>query len=144
LPTPCKDWTVRDLLDHLVWENIIWGGVALGTPPTDGHAEDHLGDNRIAAFETASAQARNAFRQPGMPDRSFGAAPGRRVVEQLVVELLVHGWHLATALGHDSNLEPDITGAALPGPRTGTALRGARRRYPAIVGQRSTCLWHLR
>ncbi|MET8344824.1 TIGR03086 family metal-binding protein [Streptomyces microflavus] len=114
LPTPCKDWTVRDLLDHLVWENIICGGLALGTPPTGGHAEDHLGDNRSAAFETASAQARDAFRQPGMLDRSFGVAPGRRVVEQLLVELLVHGWDLATALGHDSNLEPDIARAALP------------------------------
>lgn len=114
LPTPCKDWTVRDLLDHLVWENIIWGGLALGTPPTGGHAEDHLGDNHIAAFESASAQARDAFRQPGMLDRPFGVAPGRRVVEQLLVELLVHGWDLATALGHDSNLEPDIARAALP------------------------------
>ncbi|MFD7292326.1 MerR family transcriptional regulator [Streptomyces sp. NPDC059897] len=62
LPTPCEDWTVRDLLDHLVWENIIWGGLAQGTPPTDGHGDDHLGDNHIAAFETAAAKAREAFR----------------------------------------------------------------------------------
>ncbi|WP_229913940.1 TIGR03086 family metal-binding protein [Streptomyces capitiformicae] len=114
LPTPCKDWTVRDLLDHLVWENIIWGGLAEGAPPTDGHAKDHLGDNHIAAFETAAAQARDAFRQPGLLDRSFGPAPGRRVVEQLLVELLVHGWDLATALGRDRDLEPDIARAALP------------------------------
>ncbi|MFI0217547.1 TIGR03086 family metal-binding protein [Streptomyces lydicus] len=114
LPTPCKDWTVRDLLDHLVWENIIWGGLAQGTSPTNGHAEDHLGDNHIAAFETAASQARDAFRQPGMLDRPFGPASGRRVVEQLLVELLVHGWDLATTLGHDRNLEPDIARAALP------------------------------
>ncbi|MEE1760942.1 TIGR03086 family metal-binding protein [Streptomyces sp. SP18BB07] len=114
LPTPCEEWTVRDLLDHLVWENIIWGGLAQGTPPTVGHAEDHLGDDHIAAFETAAATARAAFRQPGLLDRSFGPAPGRRAVEQLLVELLVHGWDLATALGRDRDLEPDLARAALP------------------------------
>ncbi|MFF9774279.1 TIGR03086 family metal-binding protein [Streptomyces sp. NPDC013978] len=114
LPTPCAEWTVRDLLDHLVWENIIWGGLAQGTPPTVGHTEDHLGDDHIAAFETAAATARAAFRQPGLLDRSFGPAPGRRVVEQLLVELLVHGWDLATALGRDRDLEPDLARAALP------------------------------
>ncbi|MDG5806625.1 TIGR03086 family metal-binding protein [Streptomyces ossamyceticus] len=114
LPTPCTDWTVRDLLDHLVWENIIWGGLARGTPPTAGHTEDHLGDDHVAAFETAAVRARDAFDQPGLLERSFGPAPGRRVVEQLLVELLVHGWDLATALGHDRDLEPDIARAALP------------------------------
>lgn len=114
LPTPCEDWTVRDLLDHLVWENIIWGGLAQGTPPTDGHTDDHLGDDHIAAFETAAARARDSFRQPDLLDRSFGPAPGRRVVEQLLVELLVHGWDLATALGHGRDLVPDIARAALP------------------------------
>ncbi|MFJ7062464.1 hypothetical protein ACK8N7_36135 [Streptomyces griseobrunneus] len=74
------------------------------------------------------------------------------MVEQLLVELLVHGWDLATALGHDSNLEPDIARAALPVvreiygdlPRTADGPRPPRRRYLAIVGQRSSCLWHLR
>ncbi|WP_079158074.1 TIGR03086 family metal-binding protein, partial [Streptomyces caniscabiei] len=114
LPTPCEGWTVRDLLDHLVWENIIWGGLAQGTPPTAGHADDHLGDDHVAAFETAAATARAAFRQPGLLERSVGPAPGRRVVEQLLVELLVHGWDLATALGRDRDPHPDIARAALP------------------------------
>ncbi|MFM9368444.1 TIGR03086 family metal-binding protein [Streptomyces sp. Da 82-17] len=114
LPTPCEDWSVRDLLDHLVWENIIWGGLALGAPPADGHDKDHLGGDHVAAFESAAAGARSAFRQPGLLERSFGPAPGRRLVEQLLVELLVHGWDLATALGRDRDLEPDIARAALP------------------------------
>ncbi|PWG14348.1 TIGR03086 family protein [Streptomyces sp. V2] len=114
LPTPCSDWTVRELLDHLVWENLVWGGLAQGTPPAVGHAEDHLGDDHVTAFTTAAATARAAFRQPGMLTRPFGPAPGRRVVEQLLIELLVHGWDLATALGHDRDLEPDIARAALP------------------------------
>ncbi|WP_202868697.1 TIGR03086 family metal-binding protein [Kribbella antibiotica] len=114
LPTPCVDWTIRDLLNHLVWENLIWGGLAQGTPPTTGHTDDHLGDDHVAAFETAAAESREAFQQPGLLSRSFGPAPGRRLVEQLLIELLVHGWDLASALGHSRDLEPDIARAALP------------------------------
>jgi len=114
LPTPCTDWSVRDLLNHLVWENLIWGGLAQGNPPTTGHADDHLGNDHVAAFETAAAQAREAFHQPGLLSRSFGPAPGRRVVEQLLIELLVHGWDLATAIGRPRDLEPEIARAALP------------------------------
>ncbi|MFG3256157.1 TIGR03086 family metal-binding protein [Streptomyces sp. NPDC048172] len=114
LPTPCESWTVRDLLDHLVWENIAWGALARGAPPGEGHDEDHLGDDHVAAFETAAAKAREAFGQPGLLERSFGPAPGRRLVEQLLVELLVHGWDLAAALGRDRDLEPGIARAALP------------------------------
>ncbi|MGN9762328.1 hypothetical protein [Streptomyces sp. SD31] len=36
------------------------------------------------------------------------------MVEQLLVELLVHGWDLATALGLDRDPLPDIARAALP------------------------------
>ncbi|MFI6699081.1 TIGR03086 family metal-binding protein [Streptomyces sp. NPDC050509] len=114
LPTPCEDWTVRDLLDHLVWENIIWGGLANGIPPTDGHNQDHLGDNHAAAFEASAAQPGHAFRQPGVLERFFGPALGRRMVEQLLIELPVHGWDIATALGLGRDLEPDIARAALP------------------------------
>ncbi|MEV7510276.1 TIGR03086 family metal-binding protein [Streptomyces sp. NPDC090085] len=128
LPTPCDDWTVRDLLDHLVWENIIWGGLAEDAPPTEGHTEDHLGDDHVAAFETAAASAREAFLRPGMLDRSFGPAPGRRVVEQLLVELLVHGWDLAAALGLDRDLEADVARAALP------VVRAIHGDLPRTVG----------
>ncbi|MGW0841723.1 TIGR03086 family metal-binding protein [Streptomyces sp. NPDC002787] len=98
-PTPCADWNVRTLLDHLVWENLLWAGLADGTPRADFTA-DHIGDDHIAAFRTASRAARTAFARPGMLERRYGPAPGRRLVEQLVIEMLVHGWDLAKATGH--------------------------------------------
>ncbi|MEU6633301.1 TIGR03086 family metal-binding protein [Streptomyces parvus] len=114
MPTPCEGWTVRGLLDHLVWENTLWGSLAQGAPPTGGHTDNHLGGDHAAAFDKAAGEALTAFRQPGMLERSFGPAPGRRVVEQLVIELLVHGWDLAVALGHDRDLLPDLARTALP------------------------------
>ncbi|MFC7307777.1 TIGR03086 family metal-binding protein [Streptomyces monticola] len=116
-PTPCADWDVRTLLDHLVWENLLWAGLADGAPRSD-FAADHLGDDHVAAFRDAARGSLAAFRRPGMLDQRYGPAPGRRIVEQLVIEMLVHGWDLATALGpaagHPGDLVPDLAEAALP------------------------------
>ncbi|MFK0292548.1 TIGR03086 family metal-binding protein [Streptomyces sp. NPDC090442] len=113
LPTPCADWDVRALLAHLVWENLMWAGLAAGTPRSDAGA-DHLGEDPLAAFQAAARSALAAFRRPGMLDRRYGPAPGRRIVEQLVIEMLVHGWDLAAAVGQPRDLVPDLAQAALP------------------------------
>src|SRR5207245_2653443 len=34
-PTPCGAWTVRELLDHMVWESLMVASIAEGTPRTD-------------------------------------------------------------------------------------------------------------
>ncbi|MFD9438432.1 TIGR03086 family metal-binding protein [Streptomyces sp. NPDC060006] len=113
LPTPCADWDVRTLLNHIVWENLLWAGLADGTPRSDFTA-DHLGDDHLAAFRTASRAARSAFSRPGMLEQRYGPAPGRRLVEQLVIEMLVHGWDLARAVGHPSGIPQRLAEAALP------------------------------
>lgn len=113
LPTPCADWDVRSLLHHLVWENLLWAGLANGTPRSDVTA-DHLGDDHISAFRTAAQSSLSAFRRPGVLDQRFGPAPGRRLVEQLVIEMLVHAWDLATAIEHPRDLVPDLAESALP------------------------------
>lgn len=112
-PTPCADWDVRALLNHLVWENLLWAGLANGTPRSDFTA-DHIGDDHVAAFRTATRAARSAFARPGMLERRYGPAPGRRLVEQLVIEMLVHGWDLAQAIGHPYDTVQHVAETALP------------------------------
>ncbi|MGW7574428.1 TIGR03086 family metal-binding protein [Streptomyces sp. NPDC054765] len=112
-PTPCAGWNVFTLLNHLVWENLLWTGLADGAPRSD-MASDHLGKDHIEAFRTASRAALTAFDRPGMLDQRYGPAPGRRLVEQLMIEMLVHGWDLAQATGQRRDLVPDIAVSALP------------------------------
>ncbi|GAA1503593.1 hypothetical protein GCM10009677_39440 [Sphaerisporangium rubeum] len=112
-PTPCAGWTVRELLDHLVWENLLWTGLATGTPRTDV-AADHLGDDHVAAFRTAAEATLAAFGRPGMLTERFGPAPGWRMVEQVTIEMLVHGWDLARSLGLPTDLAPDVARTLLP------------------------------
>ncbi|WP_217207309.1 TIGR03086 family metal-binding protein [Streptomyces sp. AC550_RSS872] len=112
-PTTCADWDVQALLNHLVWENLLWAGLANGTPRSDFTA-DHLGDDHVAAFRTASQAVRSAFAGPGMLERRYGPAPGRRLVEQLVIEMLVHGWDLAQAIGRPYDSVQHVAETALP------------------------------
>jgi uncharacterized protein (TIGR03086 family) len=124
--TPCAGWTVRLLLNHLVYENLMWGAFADGAPRSD-FAADHLGDDHVAAFRSAADAALTAFRRLGMLRQRCGPAPGWRLVEQLVIEMLVHGWDLATATGRPADLAPDVAAALLPTVR---AVYGALPRTP--------------
>ncbi|QEV56715.1 TIGR03086 family protein [Streptomyces platensis] len=108
LPTPCAGWTVRQLLDHMVWENLMATSIAEGTPRAD-HTADHLGDDHRTAFADSVRAARTAFTGSGMLHRTYGPyeAPGAMIVQQVVVELLAHGWDLARATGAPTALAPE-------------------------------------
>ncbi|MEV4139292.1 TIGR03086 family metal-binding protein [Dactylosporangium sp. NPDC049742] len=124
--TPCAGWDVQTLLNHLVYENLLWTGLATGAPRGDFDA-DHLGGDHVAAFRSAAAGTLAAFRRPGMLRERFGPAPGWRLVEQVVIEMLVHGWDLARALGRPTDLVPDVAEAVLPAVR---AMYGELPRTP--------------
>lgn len=118
LPTPCAGWTVRQLLDHMVWENLMAASVAEDAPRTD-HTADHLGDDHFAAFADSVRAARAAFTGSGMLHRTYGPyeAPGAMIVQQVVVELLAHGWDLARATGAPTVLTPEVAEETLAAAR---------------------------
>ncbi|MFF3544672.1 TIGR03086 family metal-binding protein [Streptomyces platensis] len=118
LPTPCAGWTVRQLLDHMVWENLMATSIAEGTPRAD-HTADHLGDDHRTAFADSVRAARAAFTGSGMLHRTYGPyeAPGAMIVQQVVVELLAHGWDLARATGAPTGLAPEAAEETLAAAR---------------------------
>jgi uncharacterized protein (TIGR03086 family) len=109
LPTPCADWTVRQLLNHLVGGNRLFTRVLSGEPLPPAEqlgrraGEDHLGDDPAAAWRTSAAALLDAFRGPGVLERTHtvpaGTLPGPAVLHLRIVETLVHGWDLARATG---------------------------------------------
>ncbi|MFI7100186.1 TIGR03086 family metal-binding protein [Streptomyces sp. NPDC050161] len=118
LPTPCGTWRVRELLGHLVWENLMVASVADGDPRTD-HTAGHLGADHAAAFDDSTRTALAAFTRSGMLHRTYGpyAAPGAMLVQQVVVELLAHGWDLARAIGAPTALAPEVAEETLAAAR---------------------------
>jgi len=100
LPTPCTEWTVRDLACHLVTGNDRFtsalGGRASTTPVG---TESDLPD----AYHRSARELLSAFGQPGALDSSvdvpIGTVPGLAALHLRITEILVHGWDLARATG---------------------------------------------
>lgn len=103
-PTPCSDWTVRELVTHLVGGNRLFATVLCGgsMPPLSVRsAVDHLDADPVAAYRHAAAVLTEALEQPGVLEQTFtlpiGAVPGIAALHLRIVETLVHGWDIAQA-----------------------------------------------
>ncbi|MFY1691082.1 TIGR03086 family metal-binding protein [Plantactinospora sp. WMMB782] len=111
--TPCADWDVRTLLNHVVgeerWSVPLFGGASLAEVG-DRFSGDLLGDDPAGSARDAAEQACRAVSEPGVLDRtvelSAGPTPGREYLYQLLAEHLVHGWDLAVAIGVEPRLDP--------------------------------------
>jgi uncharacterized protein (TIGR03086 family) len=116
-PTPCPEWTVRQLVNHLVLGMNWFAGIALGEhtgrPSPEARATDWLRDDPRGAFAAAVTRMLDAFSAPGFAEKTFatpiGDNPGTVLVEMRTTELLVHGWDLARATGQDSSALPQDT-----------------------------------
>ena len=47
-PTPCSEWKVRDVVNHLVGMNLVFTSL-LDSGPMPERGADHLGDNPLRA-----------------------------------------------------------------------------------------------
>ncbi|MFG1651430.1 TIGR03086 family metal-binding protein [Micromonospora sp. NPDC049275] len=112
--TPCPDWDVRTLVNHVVGED-RWSVPLLAGRTIEEVGDrldgDVLGADPVTTAREATAQAEIAVTHPGTIDRtvhlSAGATPAAEYVQQLLAEHLVHGWDLAVAIGADPRLDPD-------------------------------------
>lgn len=113
-PTPCPEWTVRELVNHLVLGHRLFAAVLRGEEggSLDPRSSDALGDDPVSAYRDAVAGLLAAFRQPGVLEQVFevpaGAVPGIAAVHLRIVEELVHGWDLARATGQETKFEDAI------------------------------------
>lgn len=119
-PTPCAEWTVRDLVGHMVGGELVFGAVLRGdaTSPMDApRPADPLGDDPAAAYRAAAGALLTEFRRPGALEQTFtlpiGPAPGAAAAHLRLVETLVHGWDLARATGQPLRFPADIAEQAL-------------------------------
>ena len=102
-PTPCTEWTVRDLLGHLldVAERVAATGE--GAPAPEPTPAADRGDAWQAAFISAAGHVRAAWGDDATLDRPtpmpFGEVPGRMALAVVASDAIVHTWDLAQALG---------------------------------------------
>jgi len=114
-PTPCTDWNVRALVNHLVYED-RWTKplVERQTIAQVGAAfeGDLLGDDphRVAreAAEEALAAVAKELPRGGLVNLSYGDEDIAEYIRQLTADHLIHCWDLAAATGKDRSLDPEV------------------------------------
>lgn len=106
-PTPCSDWTIGELIEHVLGGNervCQWAGLTEQPPARpDGLVQAHL------AGATAAQQA---FARPGgmtaLFELPFGQLPGSVVIGMRSTDALTHAWDLAAATGQSTDLDPEL------------------------------------
>src|SRR6478672_11735211 len=106
--TPCTDWTVRDVINHVV------GGAAMfaecveqGSVKDDRLGQlmggDNLGDDYKGAFHKASDRARAAFSSEGALEKMvklpFGEMPAEVALNIAVMDVMTHAVDIARSTG---------------------------------------------
>ncbi len=111
LPTPCGDWTVRDLVQHVVAGNDGFTA-ALSEPPAAPGLTAQRSGNLAGDYGRSVRAVVDAFRQPGVLERvvsvPFGTVPGAVALHLRITELLVHGWDLTRATGQGVTFPEDL------------------------------------
>ena len=119
-PTPCAGWDVRALVNHVVGANrrytmLLHGAAAEAVDAT--RTADHLGDDPVASFVATAAELHAAMREPGAMARTarhpVGERTGAQLLHMRVLDVAVHTWDLARAVGADESLDPDLVAFAL-------------------------------
>ena len=133
-PTPCGEWSVRELVGHVVnAQGMILGlaGRSLGDIPS---ADDDPG----AAFAAARAVVQRDLEDPVVATTEFEGSMGVMSLETAVdrflcFDLVVHGWDLSRAAGLDENIdEADVARVQALAESYGDALRSPRAFGPAV------------
>lgn len=109
-PTPCAEFDVRALLNHVIVGMEMLRVAAEGGKPSlpDG---EQFGSDPGAVYDERRASLLTALRGDGVLDRNwempFGSMPGSMMAGIAFMEHLAHAWDVAKATGQDTTL-PEV------------------------------------
>ena len=119
-PTPCTEWDVRALLNHL----ILWTSYSLERRAHGESVAPELMEHDFAAepgfaavYRSQLDQALAAWADPAVWDRKLNvmgtATAAADVAALMVAEMVLHGWDLAVATGQPYTVPAATAVAAL-------------------------------
>ncbi len=107
-PTPCVQWTVRDLINHVCGgAQMVAMSLEKGAVPDDKLAQfmagDNLGDDFKGLFHQAMTYAAGCYKAPGAMEKMvtlpFGQMPGEAALTFGAFDVTTHAADLARATG---------------------------------------------
>jgi uncharacterized protein (TIGR03086 family) len=114
-PTPCSEWDVRALVNHVVGGCVRHRLLLHGAQPREVEATrtaDHLGADPVAAFAAAADVVVSCFAEHGALERivhhPVGDRTGRELLSMRILDSAIHGWDLARAIGADETLDDEV------------------------------------
>ena len=117
--TPCSEWSVLDLFNHLIGGLEFTAGCITGNVPDirPNEAESSFqGETDVAvlirAYHDAVDRALALAADPGALERTattpFGEMAVARIMTGTVLDQFVHCWDLARATGQDTSLDSEM------------------------------------
>jgi uncharacterized protein (TIGR03086 family) len=114
-PTPCTEWDVRHLVNHMCRGNLNYAALVAGGSGSDFlrlRDADALGENPILAYAESVEICTAAFRAEGALDRivdyPLGRVTGRAALAIRTADTTIHTWDLARAIGADERLDAGL------------------------------------
>ena len=135
--TPCDEYTVDQLVHHIVsWVKVFAGAGAGDPPPTDPEAVeiiDPAAEFKVAAARAVESYARRTDDEP--VTLTSGSMPAAASVAMMTGEYLAHGWDLAIATGQPvpyTDEEAEVARVGLA-PLLSPEYRGAGMPFGDVV-----------
>ncbi len=137
--TLCTEWTVKDLLNHMVGGATMFAiSAEQGSVPDEVLGRlmggDNVGSDPKGAWDTAAARAMAAFQQPGAMDKivalPFGQMPAGVALNIAIFDVATHSVDLARATGQHV-ADTELLEGALA---IGRQMVGPELRAPGVFG----------
>lgn len=117
LPTPCVEWNVRELVNHMLLGTRMSVQLLAGASQQEAIAalgEDMIADSHdpVADFVALADQMQAGFSAPdgldGTVDHPMGQIPRTMFIGFRIMDNGTHAWDLARAIGADETLDADL------------------------------------
>jgi uncharacterized protein (TIGR03086 family) len=138
-PTPCGNWTLGDLLSHMIAQHHGFAAAAWGEGADPARWQLRPVAEPVAEYRAAAERVLASFAADGVLDRELALPeisparpfPAAQAISFHFVDYVVHGWDVARSIGVDYGLETDLLAAALPVVRA--VPDGEQRRAPGAA-----------
>lgn len=120
-PTPCDEWSVRDIVNKMVASTWMFAAFARRSPLDPAydlvHPVEVLGDDPVATFEQAARECREAWHADGALDgaapSTVGEFPAKAVLNARIFDTTILTWDVARATGRPHGIDDDLASYVL-------------------------------